>query len=260
MKNKYLIIQCPAKFNHLFSGGFKALKKPIDNKATTTGTGKTPKGVFLFLLMFITITAFSQANYTVPKNVELKSKIEAYEQAMKKADGYEIKTEMEFQLLESLRTEAHRYMDSARAISWKAKKDISKASIYVQKLNLFVGFTSSCLKKADSALILANIYKDSAYIKDKEAEDICFALSLGEKVTENQQGITYVVQLGAGNNLDPVYFDKAADVKVIKLNDGIKRYVVGIFNTKDEAKACKQKMIQLGYTDAFVRTMESLYQ
>jgi cell division protein FtsN len=56
------------------------------------------------------------------------------------------------------------------------------------------------------------------------------------------------------------YFAKIKDIKVVTPDDGIKRYVIGVYNTKEEAISVKEKMTQLGYTEAFVRTMDSLYQ
>jgi hypothetical protein len=179
---------------------------------------------------------------------------------MKTADNYEVLTEMELQKIDFLRNQAHHYMDSAKTMSRKAKKDMSKADNYIQKINIFVAITSNYLQEADTVLTIANIYKDSAFKKNKEAEVLCLALTQEKKDPDVQQNLNYVVQLGAGNNLDVNYFNKAENVKVVIPNDGIKRFVIGLFNSQEDAKECKQKMIQLGYADAFIRTMDSLYR
>jgi len=221
---------------------------------------KTMKRYYLILLIFICITSYSQSNFTVPKDASIKAKMDEYFRLMKKADVYEARSENELITIDSLKNFAHNYIDSAKVYSLKAKDDRSKAAIYLQKLNLFLGCSNSYLIKADSAIAIGNIYKDSAIIKDKEAEAYCLTISQEEKEALNQQAFNYVVQIGAGNKMKADYFDKVADVKVVKANDGVKRYVVGLFNTRDEAKACKQKMIILGYPDAFIRTIESLYK
>ena len=71
--------------------------------------------------------------------------------------------------------------------------------------------------------------------------------------------LNYIVQLGAGE-LPLSYFSRVEGIKVIKPDDGIKRFVVWVFNTKEEAVSIKEKMVQMGYADAFIRTMDSLYK
>jgi hypothetical protein len=69
--------------------------------------------------------------------------------------------------------------------------------------------------------------------------------------------IIYTVQVGAGNmNLN--YFTKIKDYEV-KLNkkDLLKRFIVGRFTNKEEALAFRQKIIFLGYEDAFARTISA---
>jgi hypothetical protein len=75
--------------------------------------------------------------------------------------------------------------------------------------------------------------------------------------TNTTNVIVYTVQLGAGN-MDIDYFNKVNMVKVITPCDGMKRFVVGRFITLESAIEFCKKMTELGYTDAFVRTMDSL--
>jgi hypothetical protein len=238
--------------------------RPVDFTITEIKPEKTEikimKRIYLFFLILIcTTTAYSQASYTYPKDVELKNKIDVYLRLMKKADAYEVKTETEIQKINDLKNQAHFYIDSAKVISKKAKRNMSKPDIYFQKLNLFTDFSTSFIRKADSVLIIANAFKDSAYAKEKEAEAFCLAINQEEETNNNPSVLNFVVQLGTGN-LESNYFNKVEGVKVVQPNDGVKKFVVGLFNTKKEALACEEKMIQLGYTDSFVRTMESLYK
>jgi len=63
----------------------------------------------------------------------------------------------------------------------------------------------------------------------------------------------YTVQIAAGRHIKQSYFEKAIGYKVIPSSDGLKRYVVGEYNSKEEALNQKQKMNFLGYEDAFVK-------
>ncbi|NVO01184.1 MAG: PD40 domain-containing protein [Bacteroidetes bacterium] len=67
----------------------------------------------------------------------------------------------------------------------------------------------------------------------------------------------YTVQVGAGN-MNLSYFSKVKDYE-IKLNkkDLLKRFIVGRFTNKEEAFTFRQKMVFLGYEDAFVRTISA---
>ena len=107
-------------------------------------------------------------------------------------------------------------------------------------------------------MVVANSYKDSAIIKNTEAEKIKIEM-FQEEEKNSKLNLNYVVQLGAGN-INSNYFSKVKDVKVVKSNGGVNRYIVGLFNTKDEATDFKEKMVQLGYTEAIIRTIDSLYE
>jgi hypothetical protein len=215
--------------------------------------------IYLFLLLFITSTAFSQTNFTGPKDALLKSNMDEYLRLIKKVDTYKVKTENELQEINYLKTQANLYIDSAKIISKKAKRNISDTAVYIQKFSCFIGFSSTYIRKVDSALTIASAYKDSALVNNKVANDFNIKIQDDkEEINGPAINLNYVVQLGAGN-MDIKYFDKVEKVKVVKSNDGIKRFIVGLFNTKNEAMAFKEKMIRLGYSDAIVRTIDSLY-
>jgi len=75
------------------------------------------------------------------------------------------------------------------------------------------------------------------------------------QTTNSNAEIYYTVQVGAGD-IHRVYFEKVLDVKVItNCKDGMKRYISGKYDTKEEAFTQRQRLIFLGYTDAFVRTI-----
>lgn len=75
---------------------------------------------------------------------------------------------------------------------------------------------------------------------------------------DTNMSIIYTVQIGAGN-LDISNFQKkVTDVRVLSgFKDGIKRFVVGTYASKEQAILTKQKMIDLGYSDCFVRSVVS---
>ena len=54
-----------------------------------------------------------------------------------------------------------------------------------------------------------------------------------EEDINNPKILDYVVQLGAGN-MKSDYFDRVEGVKIVKPDDGMKRFVIGLFNTKKE--------------------------
>jgi hypothetical protein len=192
-------------------------------------------------------------------NQAYQNKMNKYLTVMKKADIHITRTESELQQICFFRSQAHFYLDSARLVLRKAKNNISKEGIYIKKLDMYIVSTTSFIVKVDSDLVIANVYKDSAVKETKEAEALCLSLGSDDNTSHNQNILNYIVQLGAGE-LPLSYFSRVEGIKVIKPDDGIKRFVVGVFNTKEEAVSIKEKMVQMGYADAFIRTMDSLYK
>jgi len=243
------------KNNHLHFSDFPVLKINPNNYID-----KIMRRIYLsFLILFICTTAYSQTSIITQKNDLLKNKIEEYSLLIKEANVYEAQTETELQKINYINIQAQLYFDSAKVISRKAEKDILNADIYIQKFNLYIDLFSSFLRKADHALTIANAFKDSTSVKNKQAADLCLNIQQDQPAYNSlNYNIDYVVQLGTGNiNLN--YFDKVEDVKVVKSIDGKNRFIVGFFDTKNEAIAYKDKMIELGFPDAFVFTTESLY-
>jgi hypothetical protein len=178
---------------------------------------------------------------------------------MKKADFYEVKSEHEFKEIDSLKKKAHIYIDSAKKILNYARINKSHATANIQSINYLIDSTSFFMHQADSDLLIANAYRDSSYSKDNEAEAVCLKINVPKVDVVSAKFMNYTVQIGAGN-MKQDYFSQAEGVKIIVPNDHVKRYVVGMFNSRQDAKACKEKMIQMGYKDAFIRTVDSLYQ
>ena len=218
------------------------------------------KKVYLCLTIFICSTAFSQSDSKEQKEIQLANNTEEYNALLRVTDAYKTKTENELKNINYLKSQAHNYIDSAKVITSMEKRDNSISKTYEQNFYKYINYTSTLIKKADSVIAKANVYKDSVYINIAEANNIRKAIIEEEEDQKAESfNLNYVVQLGAGN-LNSSYFSKVKEVKVVKSSSGVNRYVVGLFNTKDEAIAYKEKMVQLGYTDAIIRTMDSLYQ
>lgn len=67
-------------------------------------------------------------------------------------------------------------------------------------------------------------------------------------------GLTYGIQVGAYNFPDNFIYSSLkplGEVEKRKLDDGITRFLIGRFNTLNEATAFKKKVIEKGVTDAF---------
>jgi|GEM_PF-1865652 len=67
--------------------------------------------------------------------------------------------------------------------------------------------------------------------------------------------IFYTVQVGAGE-IKRAYFEKVLDVRALNhCKDGMVRFISGKYKTKEEAFIQRQRLMFLGYEDAFVRTI-----
>lgn len=214
---------------------------------------------FLFSILF-SISCFSQGIFTESQDTILKSKMDDYMGMLKKANVYEAKTESELDIITLYKKEARQYLDSAYIMAKKGEADKSNALLYIIQFNALYEVCTRYTRKADSTLAVAVAYKDTANILNKEAE--AFYLKLAEDYKpvlqkDTAHPVFYVVQLGAGN-MEHNYFEKVVDVEVITPSDGIKRFVTGRFETKEAALVYRQKMIDLGFSDAFIRTLSSL--
>jgi hypothetical protein len=62
----------------------------------------------------------------------------------------------------------------------------------------------------------------------------------------------YTVQIGAGKSMKINSFSVLYGVKECTGTDGLKRFIIGEFKTREQAEALKQEIIKLGYTDAWI--------
>ena len=216
------------------------------------------KKAILYITIFICSTAFSQTNFKSQNDNSFKKNNDEYLYLMRVADIYEAKTENEIKNVNYLKSQAHHYIDSAKVVNRMKKNSKTTSDVFDKKINKYVNVSTLLIRKADSSLTVANSYKDSVIIKKREAEKIKIAM-LHEEDKNSKLNLNYVVQLGSGN-INSNYFSKVKDVKIVKSNGGVNRYIVGLFGTKDEASAYKEKMIKLGFTDATIRTIDSLYE
>lgn len=203
------------------------------------------------------ITAQDLSTYTQDT---LKNKMKIYTDMLKVADTYQAKAEAELTKAKFFKTEARSYLDSAYVYSKKAEIDHSNAQLYLLQFNYAFEMADRCISKADSLMITVMAYKDTATLKNREAESYYLQLADSYEplfTRDSLNPVIYTVQLGAGN-MDLDYFSKATELEVITPSDGIKRFITGTYRSKDDALAARQKMIELGYTDAFIRSMDSL--
>ena len=66
----------------------------------------------------------------------------------------------------------------------------------------------------------------------------------------------YTVQIAAGKNIKISAFNVLYGVKECTGKDGLKRYIIGEFNNKADAQALRQEMIKLGFSDAWIPTID----
>lgn len=218
------------------------------------------KNNFLLLLFLLTVITCSSQNVFTQQKDSAEIKMKKYMLLIGKADAYQQKAEYEISKATFYKSEARRLLDSAYIAAKKGEIDKKNSQIYILQFNLMFGMTEKYTKKADSIITLASFYKDSAVTKNREAEsyylqltDDCKPIIESETLKKN----IYVVQIGAGK-MERNYFDKVSEVRVITPKDGISRYIVGEFDSKKAALEYRNKMIAIGYEDAFIRTMDSL--
>jgi len=216
--------------------------------------------ITLFFLLSFSSLNFAQGVFSENQDTLLKSKMDEYMSMLKKADVYQNIVETQLSVISLYKKEGRRYLDSAYIVAKKGETDKSHAERYIMQFNFLYEISTQYVKKADSTLTVALAYKDTASMLNKEAEAFYLKLADDYKPVLQQDTlhpVFFVVQLGAGN-MEHNYFEKVVDVEVITPSDGIKRFITGKFKNKDDAVAYRQKMIDLGYTDAFIRTLESL--
>lgn len=220
---------------------------------------KTGFAIFLF---FFSITFTSAQNIFTQQRDSSDIKMKSYLSLIEKADVYEQKAELELSKATFYKSEARRLLDSASVVAKKAETDKSKSKFYVMQFNILYGMAEKYSNKTDSSLAIAKKYKDTASIKNKDAEAYYLLIAEDYKPIVNGdtiESVIYVVQIGAGN-MEESYFDKVNEVHVITPKDGIRRYFVGEFTSKETAIEYRNKMVALGFEDAFIRTLDSLHK
>jgi len=213
--------------------------------------------LIISILVVATTSSFSQDK---AKSDSIgKSKMNEYKEMIKKADKFEAKSEMALQKTNQYKADARRFLDSAYVIAKKGESDKANAKLYAIQMNYFFDASSSLANKADSSLKIAQLNKDSSNILNKKAEAFYFDISEEYKPAQGDTAkpIVYVIQLGAGDENNK-YFEKLEGIETITPSDGIKRYIIGKFTSKEAAMDYRQKLIDKGFTDAFIRTQDSL--
>lgn len=219
--------------------------------------------IFVFLLFGGSLNAQGVFNQMADTSNE---KMREYIRMMRIADKHQVRAEEELAKVLFYKSEARSFLDSANAACWKGKADQTNANLYLMKLVSYFNLATGSAFKADSVLDLAIVYKDSALLKNREAETYYLSLAQDYKPVTDQKDsamapvktIMYTVQIGAGK-MKQDYFNNVKDLETITPSDGIKRYITGRFATKEEALEFREIMIKAGYTDAFIRTLDSLH-
>ena len=222
-----------------------------------------------YLFWFITLLLFTNtsANASVrnPDNLDslIKSKIKEYTKKIRKADVYEAKTEQTLLKVTNYNLESRNFLDSALAISKKAESDKKNIEQYITLFNHYYFLSSSLSQKADSLYKKALLLRDSTNRYYKEAEAYYFEvaeeyLKLQEAENEEETPVYYVIQVCAGK-IEKEEMEKVkSEVSIITPSDGIRRYIVGSFTSERKAIEYRKKMIDLGFKDSFIRTLNSL--
>ena len=69
--------------------------------------------------------------------------------------------------------------------------------------------------------------------------------------------VVYTVQVAAGKNIKISAFNVLYGVKECTSKDGLKRYIIGEFKTREEAESLRQEIIKLGFHDAWIPTIDN---
>ncbi|HPS18184.1 MAG TPA: hypothetical protein PKY41_13290 [Bacteroidales bacterium] len=234
-----------------------------------------------FTIIIITLLAYhriSAQDLSSEKDSTL-NKMQVYMNLQEEANSYEHLASLELNKVSIYKDFARTFLDSIQILALKAEVDKSHSQLYINQINYYYDAANKLLAKSDSLINIANAYKDSANIKNKAAKAYYLLLAdQYEPVTIKQDtvninsnkkdlqltpiqlsdidsSITYTVQVGCGN-LNMEYFNKISDIKIIIKKDGLKRYVTGNFKSKKDALEYRKKIIELGYKDAFIQTIE----
>lgn len=221
-------------------------------------------GYIVIVFLLVSGNLYAQGVFTQQSDTS-SEKMREYIRMIRIADKHQVKAEEELSKVLFYKNEARSLLDSANVASWKARSDQANTKIYLLSIASFVDQATRSTNRADSVLNLAIVYKDSALLKNKEAESYYLSLAQDYKpvvdkkdsATAPSKVIWFTVQIGAGK-LKEDYFKNVKDFETVTPSDGIKRYITGRFATKEEALQFREIMIKAGFTDAFIRTIDSL--
>ncbi len=86
--------------------------------------------------------------------------------------------------------------------------------------------------------------------------DLFFLLNIqNQSSSQNQSAGNYTVQVGAGN-MKISYFKKLKNIRVCKGADGMNRFIIGKFQSKQEAVKVRDEVVNLGFPDAWIPEMD----
>jgi len=215
--------------------------------------------ILLTIAVFYAILSFSQGIFSQSRDTV--DKMLRYQNMLKIADYYKMKTEMELQKISFLKAETHRYFDSAAVTLEKVKKSKSNTFLLNCYNRLFY-HSLVLLKNTDSIFALAHAYEDTLDLKNTEVKEYYLQLAQDFKPVISKDTVrfsTYIVLLG-NNNIKQNYIDKINDVKKVAITiNGEKRYVIGQFASKVEAKNYCNSMALLGYDDTYINVFDTVY-
>ncbi|MCD4679169.1 MAG: SPOR domain-containing protein, partial [Bacteroidales bacterium] len=87
--------------------------------------------------------------------------------------------------------------------------------------------------------------------------DLYYLLNLDKKSSSQERSeVFYTVQIGAGN-MKISYFNKLKNIRLCEGDDGLTRFIVGEFSSKDEALRVRDEIVKLGYTDAWIPEIDA---
>lgn len=150
-----------------------------------------------------------------------------------------------YKIADSLNNRAKIYIDSSEVEKKNAENYLAQLEVINNRLNAMDSLLKYSALTGDS--LLKYLATNTQSLITPEQTQILNKLS---------QPSTYVVQIGAGDNMDIKYFSKVKNLVIYIGNDGLKRYTVGEFITQEDAVSLKQKMIDLGFKDCFIRRID----
>jgi hypothetical protein len=215
--------------------------------------------ITISIILFNIASSFSQGIFSL--STDTVDEMQLYMDMIKTADHYELISEMELQKLNFLLTETYKYFDSASVLIIKAEKNGHNALNLLKKANNITDQSYMLLQKIDSAYSVASAYKDSAYLSQYESDQYYMKLASDYRPVINREAFsftTYIVLIKT-KDISEKYIDKTSDLRTITTANGEKEYIVGQFDSKDEAVKYSQDVARMGYADTYVKSLDIDY-